>query len=147
MNELDEHSLNVVVVQYYPEFNKIDENIKKLEIMLEKYKRSHLIDLIVFPEMALTGYVFDSLNEIQNSLEEYNNGKTFDFCSKISKKLNISLYRLNCYVFCGFPEKCVEENKEVYYNSYLITDRDGTALPSYKKTFLYETDKVIFSSN
>jgi hypothetical protein len=45
-------------------------------------------------------------------------------------------------VFCGFPEICVEEGKEVYYNSCLITDREGNSQPSYKKTFLYETDKV-----
>lgn len=52
---------------------------------------------------------------------------------------------MNCYVFCGFPEKCNENGKEVYYNSCLITDREGKSLPSYKKTFLYETDKVIFN--
>ena len=85
MNDKD-NILNIILIQYYPAFNKIDDNIQKLEKLLEKYNRSDVVDIIVFPEMALTGYNFDNLDEIKDCFEDYNKGKTYDFCSKLSTK-------------------------------------------------------------
>jgi len=83
---VQDHNLNVLLIQYHPSFNKFDENIKKVEKLIQKYQRSHLIDIIVFPEMAFTGYNFESIDEIKDCFEEFDNGKTFDFCSNLSKK-------------------------------------------------------------
>jgi len=137
MNPENKHKLNILLIQYNPKHKQKEENIKHLTQLLEKYDDSHNIDLVIFPEMALTGYVFEDILDIYPLLEEYNNGNTYDFCSTLAK-------RLKSYVFCGYPEveKQKDSNKEKYYNAAMIVDREGNALKSYRKSFLFETDKV-----
>ena len=133
-----DHKLNVLLIQYLPLHKQKEENIKTLTKLLSKYDKSHNLDLIIFPEMALTGYVFTDIMDIYPLLEEYNTGATYNFCSALAK-------RLNAYVFCGYPEveKAKDkDNWEKYYNSAMIVDREGNALKSYRKSFLYETDKT-----
>jgi protein N-terminal amidase len=127
--------LNVIIVQYCPVPRKVDENIKKIETLLSQYTSNDEIDIVLFPEMALTGYIFDDKKDIEPYLEEYNKGITYNFCSKLAVKLG-------CYVFCGYPEKCVENDSECLYNSCMIVDRSGEPLLSYRKHFLYEMDKT-----
>lgn len=125
-------NLNVILIQFTPTPRDLNANISKIENILSKYKKEDKIDIILFPEMALTGYIFDNKEDISLYLEEYNNGQTFDFCSKLSKKFE-------CFVFCGYPEKT---KQNTYYNSCMITNRSGEALQSYRKHFLYEMDKT-----
>jgi protein N-terminal amidase len=127
--------LNVIIVQYCPVPRQVDQNIKKIEFLLSKYTSEDEIDIVLFPEMAMTGYIFDDKKDIENYLEEYNKGKTYDFCSQLAIKLG-------CYIFCGYPEKCLETNEAFLYNSCMIVDRKGAALSSYRKHFLYEMDKT-----
>ena len=51
---------------------------------------------------------------------------------------------LNTYVVCGYPELYLDPqtNKEKYYNSCYVIDREGKLFCNYRKTFLFETDKV-----
>lgn len=123
--------LNVICVQYQPKFKNIEENIKFLTDLLSKYTQEDKIDIVVFPEMTLTGYNFDSVEEVLPYTSLYTSGPTFDFCSELSK-------RLECYVFLGYPEKT--ESGE-FYNSCMITNRKGESLLNYRKHFLYDTDK------
>jgi predicted amidohydrolase len=43
----------------------------------------------VLPEMAFSGYVFDSEEEVKPFLEKFDSGPTFQYCSKIAKKFKI----------------------------------------------------------
>ena len=131
MNDKINGSINALIIQFHPIERDTKGNISKIEKLLEDYTDNDKIDILLFPEMALTGYIFDSVDDIKDYLEEYNKGTTFDFCSSLAKKLN-------CYVFLGYPEKC----DEVLYNSCMIINRNGEALPSYRKHFLYEMDKT-----
>jgi protein N-terminal amidase len=128
-------TLNAILIQYVPEPRNIKTNINTVERLLEKYNKDDEIDVILFPEMALTGYIFDSKEDVEPYLEEFDKGETFDFCSKLAKKFG-------SYVFCGFPEKEENDGSIKYYNSCLIVNRQGIALKSYKKHFLYEMDKT-----
>ncbi len=76
-----------LLIQYCPIPRDIESNMKKIESLLSKYTDNNKIDIVVFPEMTLTGYIFDNIEDIKPYLEEYNKGKTFEFCSKIAKKL------------------------------------------------------------
>lgn len=80
-------SLNALLVQFSPEPKKIIQNIQKVSKMLEKYDKEHLIDIIVFPEMAFSGYIFDDRNDIKCCLEKKGQGQTFEFCSNLAKRL------------------------------------------------------------
>ena len=123
--------VKVLCVQFLPKFKDVKANISHLEQMLEKYTEKDGIDIIVFPEMSLSGYIFDNLQDIQPYTSLYNQGEQFEFISKLSK-------RLKCYSFLGYAE-VTQDNK--YYNSCFIITPDGESLPSYRKHFLYTDDE------
>jgi protein N-terminal amidase len=81
-----ESEFKVILVQFCPTPRDIKANITKVEKLLSKYNEDDKIDVIVLPEMALTGYIFDNVDDIKPCLEEYNKGLTFDFCSSIAKR-------------------------------------------------------------
>ena len=50
---------------------------------------------------------------------------------------------MNCYTVGGYAEDYQDENgKQYYYNSCYIIDREGGLFLNYRKSFLYETDKI-----
>ena len=124
-------NVKVICVQYEPKFKDIKYNIQKLEKMFEKYSEKDEIDIIVFPEMTLSGYVFDNLEDIKPYTSYYDKGEQFEFISKLAK-------RLKCYCFMGYAEKTYDGK---YYNSCFIITPEGISLPSYRKHFLYEDDE------
>lgn len=92
------------------------------------------IDLIILPEMALTGYVYDNKEEIIKFCEVYNDeSETITF--KLGKYLSL---KYDCYTLIGYPEK----KEDQLYNSAALFDRSGCLLKNFRKHFLYETDKV-----
>ena len=123
--------VKVLCVQFLPKFKDVKANISHLEKMLEKYTEKDGIDIIVFPEMSLSGYIFDNLQDIQPYTSLYNQGEQYEFISKLSK-------RLKCYSFLGYAE-VTQDNQ--YYNSCFIITPDGESLPSYRKHFLYTDDE------
>ncbi len=123
--------LKVIIIQNNPVYKNIQQNIKNLTEMLKNYSEKDKIDIVLFTEMALTGYFFDSKEDIEPYTSYCNKGETFEFCSNISKKLK-------CYTFLGYPEK---DDKYNFYNSLMITDRNGTLIKSYHKKNLFKDDK------
>ena len=123
--------VKVICVQYEPKYKDVKYNIKKLEKMLEKYSEKDEIDIIVFPETSLSGYVFDNLEDIKPYTSYFDKGEQFEFISNLAKKLK-------CYCFMGYAEKTYDDK---YYNSCFIITPDGTSLPSYRKHFLYYDDE------
>ncbi|KAG5638737.1 hypothetical protein H0H81_010547 [Sphagnurus paluster] len=126
------------------------------------------IDLLCFPEMAFTGYVFDSAKAISPYLEEPRIGPSSLFCQEIARKLK-------CYVAGGYPERLgkdepvdvaasalngavptanstsVDESgtangsqpcTQVGANSAILYGPFGEWVGGYRKTNLFETDKT-----
>lgn len=138
MNKNSEQKiLNVMIIQYKPEFKKTDENISKIKKLLGDLSNYKDIDMILFPEMSLVGYMFESRDDIKPYMEnfEFNtNSPTYEFVSWLSKTLN-------SYVLIGYPE--VKDSK--FYNSAALFSRQGKYLKSIQKHFLFETDHVQFN--
>ena len=130
MNE-NKSYLKLIIVQNNPVYKDIQKNINYLNETLQPFSESDKIDLVLFTEMALTGYFFDSKEDIGPYTSYCNKGDTFEFCSNISKKLK-------CYTFLGYPEKLDNGN---LYNSLMITDRNGNLIKSYHKKNLFKDDK------
>jgi len=124
--------MKVIIVQNNPEYKNIPKNIQILKEYLKDFSDKDQIDVVLFTEMALTGYFFDSKEDIGPYTSYCDEGETFEFCSYISKKLK-------CYTFLGYPEK-VKENSNLY-NALMITDRDGKLIKSYHKRNLFKDDK------
>ena len=85
-------------MQNNPIYKEIKQNIKDLSEMLKKYSENDKIDIVFIHRNALTGYFFDSKEDIEPYTSHCNKGETFEFFSDISKKLK-------CYTFLGYPEK------------------------------------------
>lgn len=124
-------ALKVLLVQFHPKYKDVQYNINHLEQMLSKYSAQDNIDIIVFPEMSLSGYIFKDLEDIKPYTSLYNEGIQYEFISNISKKLK-------CYCFLGYAE-VTKEGK--YYNSCFIITPEGVSLPSYRKKFLFTDDE------
>lgn len=80
-------------------------------------------DLIVFPEMADTGY---SMNDASLA-EDWHDGHTF------MQDLRLAADHHNIAIICGLAER---EQKQLY-NSVLAIDKDGRLLQKYRKTHLF----------
>jgi protein N-terminal amidase len=122
------------------------------------------VDLIVLPEMALSGYMFSTPTSILPYLEPTTAGPTTKLAQALAK-------RLKCHVVAGYPEalasarlpgsssssgegegslgeagpkemKALEgEGTGVGYNSAVIVGPSGEVVGNYRKSFRFETDK------
>ena len=110
----------VGVCQFKPELMQTERNLKKMESLLESVSA----DLIVLPELAVSGYLFNSEEEVKSIAEDPNNGPTATLFLKLAKLHNTS------YVV-GFAEK----TKNGIYNSAMLVNPD-TSIHIYRKTHL-----------
>lgn len=121
--------MKIAAVQFKPIlFDKIS-NLEKIENFILTTQS----DLIVFPELATTGYFFLNKSELEN-LAEKKDGETLALIQELSTKLN----RI---VVCGFAEK--EDDK--YYNSCLIVFPNKSLTNVYRKTHLFYKEKFVFT--
>jgi protein N-terminal amidase len=120
------------------------------------------MDMLVLPEMALTGYIFSNHADIEPLLEDpYDTREGSSPSLKLAKELAI---RLECYVVIGFPMRQregrttgtissfdarpahlvsheVAEGSQGCYNAALLVDSQGQLVHVFKKHFSYEDDK------
>lgn len=115
---------------------EVKKNMQRVESGLMKYNKNDKIDVLMLPEMALTGYTFADRDDIRDVCEEADGtGRQFKFLSKIATKLG-------CYVFAGFPEIQKINGVEHFYNSAYLIDRNGELIITYRKKHLFLTDKT-----
>ncbi|KAH3674707.1 hypothetical protein WICMUC_003123 [Wickerhamomyces mucosus] len=128
--------LRIATLQINALLGSVEENILKVEKILNKSLASpnfKPIDLLVLPEMALTGYNFQSARQLRPYLESPSlPGKMLKWGSQLSQKLN-------CFTVIGYPEI---SNNDKILNSAIVFDGNGQVLHNYNKSFLYETDEV-----
>ncbi|ORZ14116.1 carbon-nitrogen hydrolase [Absidia repens] len=105
----------------------------KADQMLDRYQPGD-IDILVLPELAFTGYVFESIDEIEPYLEDTCTGPSVSWAKKQAT-------RLSCFVVVGYPEKYVDGEELIRYNSQCFVNRQGELVKTYRKAFLYETDE------
>lgn len=121
--------LRVACVQFNPLLGKIEANISKVKTLLSGVKKE--IDLIVLPELSVTGYNFSSPQEISPFLEDTSRGATCSLAKELSKQYG-------CATVIGYPETSHGKT----YNSALVVDDTGKIIYNYRKTHLYETDET-----
>ena len=85
-------------------------------------------DIIVCPEMAISGYIWNTIEEIWPHTEE-SSGETYRCLSAIAKQYGV-------WVVCGIAER---EGKNLY-NSALVISSSGELICCYRKILLYEAD-------
>jgi len=86
-------------------------------------------DLVVCPEMALTGYDWGSIEAVR-TVAEGPDGPT-------ARALCEAALRCGAWVVCGFPERDADR----VFNSALVIDPSGVVRFVYRKTLLFEADE------
>jgi protein N-terminal amidase len=97
------------------------------------------VDLLVLPEMFLSGYMFSSRKDIDPYLENGRTGPTATLCGELAR-------RCGCWVIGGYPERGEageDETTELVkaYNSAVVVSPEGAVFGNYRKSFLFDTDK------
>lgn len=121
--------LRIACVQFNPILSKVEANAAKIRSLVSNVRGE--IDLLVLPELSLTGYNFRSPKEIEPFLENSTAGPSASLAQELSKKFQ-------CTTVIGYPET----HQETTYNSALVVNELGKIVFNYRKTHLYETDKT-----
>jgi predicted amidohydrolase len=122
--------MKISLAQFQPKLKDKQGNLQKIEAYMKEANTAGA-DVIVFPELALTGYL---LKEDVSKFAEEENGPSIRSLQAICKELSLALV-------LSFPER----EKEFYYISVLYIDENGDILGKYRKTHLFDTETDYFS--
>ena len=120
--------MKVGFYQFRPLFGKTEQNCQKILTALENVDA----DLIVLPELALSGYYFKDKNESLKYAEKPDNSAHLDALVNLANKNNMHLV-------VGFAEKQGEQ----CYNSAALIGPDGIE-HIYRKIHLFNEEKFCF---
>jgi len=114
--------------QFRPTLLDKSANINKMINMVDSINA----DLIIFPELATSGYVFTSKEEIYSVADTFDDSETTTIFTSLAKQNNTS-YAL------GFPELANDE----LYNSSMLVNPDGSKY-LYRKIHLFNEETLWF---
>ncbi len=120
----------VAVAQTVPEFGAVDRNRQTTVNLVREHAAS---DLFVLPELATTGYVFESKAELE-SMAEPRDGETARAWKRVASETDT-------WIVGGFAER----DGENVYNSALIVSPDGLE-GCYRKVHLWNEEKRWFAA-
>lgn len=115
----------VAAIQYEPTLGEKAKNVESLLRLVEEAARNEA-RLIVLPELATTGYCWESRAEIAPYVEPIPGPTTHRFQQLAT--------RYKCYIALSLPE--VDPNTNVYYNSVALLGPDGI-IGTYRKIHSY----------
>ncbi|MCX6149868.1 MAG: carbon-nitrogen family hydrolase [Ignavibacteriales bacterium] len=107
--------MKIGLVQYNPVWEDKEANKDKLLLMVNQITKN--VDLIIFPEMTLTGFTMKS-----SLFAESIDGESFQFFKTISQKLNSD-------IIAGV----IEIQEEKIFNSLIHISRSGVLINKYSK--------------
>ena len=116
-------------LQFEPILGKPKKNIARIESLLLQAADA---DLIVIPELANSGYNFESKEQAIQLAESIDNSPYLNFLSEQAKKLNI-------YIVSGFHE--IE--KDLLYNTSVLVGPNGL-IGKYRKIHLFMNEFDFF---
>lgn len=121
--------MKVALVQYNPVWESKEENIQKINNLFKRdFKET---DLLIFPEMTLTGFTMEA-----EKFSEELDGFTFNYFSEIASKYNTN-------VIAGIIER---ENYK-FFNTLLHINQNKKLINKYRKIhpFSYSTEDQHYS--
>jgi predicted amidohydrolase len=132
--------MKLAAVQYRPPKGRPEAARIDLRLLIDE-AAGQGAQLVVLPEMATTGYVWEGPNEI-GPLTEPAHGPTASTLSAAARAHGL-------WIVCGYPERYVHPGRKgpngrplaSLFNSALVINPDGELVTSYRKVLLYELDK------
>jgi predicted amidohydrolase len=124
--------VTVAVAQMRPKLGESEDNLVKMSETISKIASQQKVDLIVFPELATSGY---ELGVRFTELAQRVPGPT----------INLLAQRANEYgVFIAFGMVTKEKVESVLYNSAVIVGPEGELLDVYNKIHLRGEERMAF---
>jgi predicted amidohydrolase len=123
--------MKIGFLQFKPVLCKPYENVSKIREIISNCKNSY--DLLVMPELANSGYLFTSIEEVNSASEEIPDGNFCRALAEISKEKN-------AFVVSGICERAGDK----LFNSAVLISPNGE-FNIYRKTHLFLDEKVWFS--
>ncbi len=121
--------MNVGFFQFAPQFGETQRNLESIVQAINSF-HGHLL---VFPELALSGYQFLSKEEAWELAEEVPTGTVF-------QQLEQAIQGRELYVVVGLAERA----QDCLYNSAVLIGRKGY-IGTYRKTHLFFEETLWFS--
>jgi predicted amidohydrolase len=121
--------MKIAIIQFAPYIGNLEATIGKLKMLLAEAKTANLV---VLPELANSGYNFESIEQANECSEEVDNSIFLSFLKGECKKYKFA-------VATGFAEKDGEE----LFNSSVLLDEKGI-LGVYRKLHLFMNEKKYF---
>ncbi len=115
--------------QFEPRFGERDENLRAIERLAAVGMEAHLL---VFPELAVSGYEFRDRGEVAALAESFGDGPTSVLARGLAARHDTTLV-------IGYPE-C---DGDRLYNSCLLATPDGR-LVNYRKMHLFSRETQLF---
>jgi len=106
--------MKIALVQYNPTWEDKDSNRQKILSLIQDIEE---VELIIFPEMTLTGFTMKSVE-----MSETIHGESFRFFSSVAKEKSAN-------IFAGIIERRDRRN----YNTLIHIKPDGTLVKLYRK--------------
>jgi predicted amidohydrolase len=122
--------MRVGVLQFEPTWGDRQANFKKIEGMCKDTQ----LDLLVLPELATTGYLFLSPDELMSMAEVFPGEETTGFLTDLARNIG-------GHVVAGVAEKAGKR----LYNSAVLFGPQGHA-GTYRKIHLFDREKELFTS-
>lgn len=123
-------ALQVGYIQFEPRFGEVAANLAAIERVALEHARGS--DLLVIPELATTGYLFETRDEALSLGEAFAGGPTERCFAKIARDLGAA-------VVGGFAERAGDR----LFNSCALVRPDGT-YHVYRKAQLFMNEKDFF---
>ncbi len=129
------HDVTAAALQYRPVIGDKEANKAKVAGLVaeavEKARQSgRTLNLVVLPELALTGPVDGLAPGRIAELAEFEDGDTFVYLSDLAAANKVA-------IVCGFAEK----SRGKLYNAAMLLDKDGSLIGKYRKTHLSDGDR------
>ncbi len=120
--------MRVAAVQFCPTFRDVEANLDRIEQWIAEIDA----DLIVFPELATSGYFFQDPDDARRFASEADG-------SQVQRILHAA-EAAGRLIVCGF----IERDGDALYNSAVIGGK-GLAPRIYRKTHLFYKEKNVFT--
>lgn len=121
--------MKIGYLQFHPELGNPAKNIEKIKYLLKDKE----FDLMVLPELANTGYLFNTKEELIKLSEKAGEGNFYNSLFEIAKTKN-------AHLISGFAESDAEN----IYNSAMLVSPEGIK-GIYRKVHLFDEEKKLFS--
>ena len=124
--------ITVAVVQMWPKLGEMENNLGRMAKLIEEIAAAEPVDLIVFPELATTGYECGvRFTELADAVP----GHAVNFLAKRAQEAN-------CHVVFGLVER--KRVESIIYDAAVMIGPDGEVVDKYHKVHLWGEEKLAF---